>query len=251
MSEPAPRHWEIFLEVFEALPRQGPGSRASTARALKLCGDLPPSPSVLDLGCGTGAQTLHLAELTSGCIVAIDSHAPSIERLCQTVTDLGLANRVFPRVGDIAHPQEPPESFDLVWSEGALYNLGLERALPICRDMLRPRAYLGFTDAIWRKQSPPPEVRAMFEDYPTMGTVGDALGVIAQSGLSTVGHFTLPHEAWWDDFYAPMERRIETLRTTYAGAPNALAALEEVAQEPEIHRRHSAYYAYEFFVARR
>jgi hypothetical protein len=60
----------------------------------------------------------------------------------------------------------------------------------------------------------------------------------------------LPDEAWWDDFYAPMERRIETLRSTYAGDIEALAALDEVAQEPEMHRRHSAYYAYEFFVAR-
>lgn len=69
---------------------------------------------MLDLGCGTGAQTLHLAELTSGSIVAIDIHAPSIERLCETVADLGLADRIFPRVGDIADPQEPTECFDLV-----------------------------------------------------------------------------------------------------------------------------------------
>ena len=155
MSEPAPRFWEVFFEVFKALPRQGPGSRASTARALELCRDLPSSPSVLDLGCGTGAQTIHLAELTSGFIVAIDHHAPSIERLRETVADLGLAHRIRPRVGDIADPHEPPGSFDLVWSEGALYNLGLERALPICRDLLRPRGYLGFTDAIWRKENAP------------------------------------------------------------------------------------------------
>ncbi len=51
--------------------------------------------------------------------------------------------------------------------------------------------------------------------------------------------------------YAPMERRIEKLRTTYAGDPEALAALDEVAHERAIHHRHSAYYAYEAFVARR
>ena len=30
-----------------------------------------------------------------------------------------------------------------------------------------------------------------------------------KSGFSLVGHFSLPDEAWWDDFYTPMEHRIE------------------------------------------
>ena len=32
MSEPGPRFREIFFEVFEILPRQGPGNRACVAR---------------------------------------------------------------------------------------------------------------------------------------------------------------------------------------------------------------------------
>ena len=63
VSEPTPRFWEIFFELFEGLPRQGPGNRASAERALGLCRGLPPAPAVLDLGCGVGGQTLHLAEL--------------------------------------------------------------------------------------------------------------------------------------------------------------------------------------------
>ena len=47
---------QIFFEVFEPLPRQGPGNLASAERALALCADLPASPRVLDLGCGSGAQ---------------------------------------------------------------------------------------------------------------------------------------------------------------------------------------------------
>ena len=70
-------------------------------------------------------------------------------------------------------------------------------------------------------------------------------------GCRSVGHFTLPDEAWWDDFYMPMERRIEELRGRYAGDAEALAVLDQLAQEPEMHRRHSDYYAYEFFVIHR
>lgn len=253
MSEPGPRFWEIFFELYEGLPRQGPGSRACAARALDMCRYLPQTPAVLDLGCGVGEQTLHLVELLPGSVItAIDSHAPSIERLQATVTERGLSERVRPMVGDMAQPGGPPESFDLIWSEGALYNLGIENALRICHGLLRPGGYLAFTDAVWRKENPPPEVKASFDlDYPTMGRVADVVAAIGQAGFSLEGHFTLPDEAWWDDFYTPMERRIEELRSKYARDPEALGVLDQLAQEPEMHRRHSDYYAYEFFVTRR
>ena len=251
MSEPTPRFWQIFFEVFESLPRQGPGNRACAARALAFCHDLPPAPAVLDLGCGVGGQTLQLAELTSGSIVALDSHAASIERLRATVAVRGFAERIQPTVGDMATPGLPPASFDLVWSEGALYNIGIENALRVCRVLLRPGGYLAFTDAVWRRDNPPPEVKASFDaDYPAMGRVPDVLAAIERSSFLLIGHFTLPDESWWEDFYTPMEIRIEELRGKYRADDEALAVLDQLAQEPEMHRRHSGYYAYEFFVAR-
>ena len=251
MSDSSPRFWPIFFELYESLPRQGPGNRDCAARALAFCRDLPPTPAVLDLGCGVGGQTLHLADLISGSIVALDSHAPSIERLRATVAVRGLAERIQPMVGDMAESGLPPASFDLVWSEGALYNIGIESALRVCSRLLRPGGYLAFTDAVWRRDNPPPEVKAGFDaDYPAMGRVPDVLAAIENSGFSLIGHFTLPDEAWWDDFYTPMEIRIEELRGKYRADDEALAVLDQLAQEPEMHRRHSGYYAYEFFVAR-
>jgi SAM-dependent methyltransferase len=252
MSEPSPRFWELFFAVYEALPRQGPGSRGAAERALVLCRDLPPAPRVADLGCGVGAQSLYLAELTGGVVVAVDRHAASVARLRAAVNRRGLDRRVLPVVGDIGGLALPPGRCDLVWSEGALYNLGLATALSMCRELLRPGGWLVFTDAVWRTDEAPAEVRASFAaDYPTMGRVEDVLAAIAASGLSPAGHFTLPDEAWWDDFYTPMERRIAALVEEHAGDAEALAALAELAREPEMHRLHSRHYAYEYFVARR
>jgi len=118
MSETTPRFWSVFFEVYEALPRQGPGSRACAAKALGLCRDLPAAPAVLDLGCGVGGQTLHLAGLTSGSIVALDSHAPSIERLRATVAERGLSARIRPVVGDMAHLEFPPGASTLSGPRG-------------------------------------------------------------------------------------------------------------------------------------
>lgn len=252
MNEHDSRFWEIFLDVYEGLPRQGPGNRECAARALRLCTGLPRTPVIVDLGCGVGGQTLHLADLTAGSIVAVDSHAPSIERLKATLAARGLSHRVHAQVGDMAHLEMPPESCDLVWSEGALYNIGIGNALRICRGLLRPGGFLAFTDAVWRREDPPPEVKTIFEqDYPTMGTAADVAAAIRSGGFELLGRFTLPDEAWWDDFYSPMEQRIMELRGKYDNDAGALAALDELAREPEMHRRYSDCYAYEFFVARR
>ncbi len=93
MAELTERMEKLFFEVFEPLPRQGPGSRSSAKRALDLCAGLPASPEILDLGCGAGAQTFYLAELTTGTITAIDNHTPNIERLGAEIAERGLALR--------------------------------------------------------------------------------------------------------------------------------------------------------------
>lgn len=251
MSDPSPRFLEIFFEVYEDLPRQGPGNRACAARALGLCHELPESPAILDLGCGVGGQTLHLAELTSGSILAIDSHAPSIERLKGAVAGRALSQRIHARVADMANPALPHGSFDLIWSEGALYNIGIGNALRICRGLLRPGGYLAFTDAVWRKENPPAEVQASFDlDYPAMGRVDDVVAIVKASEFDLIGHFTLPNDAWWDDFYTPMEQRIHQLRGKYSRSAEDLVILDILSQEVEMHRRYADYYAYEFFVTR-
>lgn len=249
MSNPDPQFLKIFLQVYESLPRQGPGNRASAERALELCRGLPEAPAILDLGCGVGGQTLQLAGMTSGTILAIDNNPPSIERLRKVAAEQGLSGRITAIVGDMAKPEQPAESFDLIWSEGALYSIGLPEALQVCHRLLRPGGYLVFTDAIWRKGNPPQAVKDAFEqDYPTMGWLDDDLAAIQDSGFDLVGHFTLPDEAWWDDFYTPMEARIAELRQLYANDSESLAILDQLAEEPEMHRRYSDYYAYEFFV---
>lgn len=252
MSEPSSRFFEIFLEIFGSLPRQGPGNLASAQKALRYCENLPNTPEILDLGCGTGAQTFQLAELTHGSIVAVDQQSTSIEKLNQQLAQLTLTDRIRAQVGDMAEPMMAPSSFDLIWSEGALYNIGIPRALSICAGLLRKSGYLVFTDAVWCSANPPDSVKAIFEsDYPTMGTVADLVSLIESSTFELLNHFPLPPEAWWDDFYTPMERIIEEFLGKYADDPEALEILKQLALEPAAHRKNSDYYNYEFFITRK
>ena len=153
-------------------------------------------------------------------------------------------------VADMANTGLPPRSFDLVWSEGAFYNLGIERSVIACGKMLRAGGYLAFTDAVWTKENPHDEVKELFSGYPAMGFAKDAIEIIEKNGFGLLSHFTLPNEAWWDEFYTPMLARTNELRAKYEGDSEALDALGKIENEPELHRKHADYYAYEFFVAR-
>jgi len=52
--QPDDRYDRVFRDIQRGLPRQGPGDRASTLRALAACTELPEHPDVLDVGCGPG-----------------------------------------------------------------------------------------------------------------------------------------------------------------------------------------------------
>jgi hypothetical protein len=90
----------------------------------------------------------------------MDTHAPSIKRLHKVIAERGLSQRVSAIAGDMGHPEQPLGSFDLIWSEGALYSIALRNALRVCHGLLHPRGYLAFSDAIWRKENPPPAIKS-------------------------------------------------------------------------------------------
>lgn len=105
---------------------------------------------------------------------------------------------------------------------------------------------------MWLRDDPPAEVKESYDlEYPFMGRTADILALLERAGFSPSGHFTLPDEAWWTDFYTPMEKRIGGMRKQYEGDAEALAVLEQLALEPEMRRKYPEYFACEFFTARR
>jgi ribosomal protein L11 methylase PrmA len=69
----------ILYEIFGDLPRQGPGDEGSTRRAFAMLKGLPDRPEILDVGCGSGSQTMVLASLCQGRITVTDVFPQFIE----------------------------------------------------------------------------------------------------------------------------------------------------------------------------
>lgn len=242
----------MFFEVHRDMPRQGPGSDDSTLRALRLAGPLPQTPDILDIGCGPGAQTLCLARATGGLVTAVDTHQPFLDDLAARAAEAGLSEKIIPRNQSMCELADPDGSYDVVWSEGAVYNMGFEAGARAWRRLLRAGGVIGLSEAVWLTDTPPAEARAFWEsEYPAITSVGENLALLARSGYQVLGHFILPASDWMDGYYLPIRARLAVLRPLHAGNPGAeeVFALEE--REIRMFEEHGASYGYAFFVARR
>jgi len=244
-----PRYWEVFFEVHSGLPREAPGDAASTRQALGRMPLLPREPLILDLGCGPGAATTLLARETGGRVVGVDLHLPFLRDLRRKAQ--GLGSRVHVVHANMESLPFAPATFDLVWSEGALYSIGFPRGLETAHAVLKPDGHLAATEAVWLEADPPDEVRRWWEsEYPDIGSVDANLALIAEAGFVTLDHFTLPSRAW-REYYDPLEAKLEGLRRRHADDAVALGVLDEARVEADMYRRYGASYGYEFFVCRR
>ena len=241
----------LFFEMFTGLPRQGPGDAASTLQALALVPGIGPESRVLDVGCGTGLQTLVLAQSSPARFVAVDSHAPFIDVLNQEAQRLGMADRLDARVGDMRHLDFAAGSFDLIWSEGAIAIMGFEAGLREWRRLLAPGGYMAVTEVCWMKPDPPPDCAAFWaQEYPAIRDAAALLAVIEECGYETVGHFDLPPSSWWEDYYRPLQQNVMEFRERHREERDAQELADQVQREIDIWHAYSDFYSYVFFVMR-
>jgi SAM-dependent methyltransferase len=144
-----------------------------------------------------------------------------------------------------------PGSFDVVWSEGAIYNLGFAAGLRKVREFVRPGGHVAVSEAVWLKPDPPAPVREFWLEYPEIDTVDNKLAVIERLGYTLEGWFVLPRETWTVDYYEPMEQLLAVKEQEWASHPQGLAVIAQARQEIDLYRTYSDYYGYAFFVMQR
>ena len=242
----------LYFKIFESLPRQGPGDEESTKKAFQRLSELPEYAEILDVGCGTGSQTLVLARFSQGNITALDNHAPFIHILKHKARESGLENRIHCAVGDMAAMDFSGNRFDVIWSEGAAYNMGFQNALKSWRALLKPEGYLVVSELVWREKEVPPEIRDYFaKEYPDMKYYEDVYTVIKLSGYEGIDYFPLPSESWWADYYMPTEKKLVETRREYQSNKDARSIFDSFQLEIDMHRKYSKYYGYGFYIMNR
>jgi SAM-dependent methyltransferase len=242
------RQLEIFSNVHSGLPREGPGSKDSTQRAFRQIKGLPTKPTILDVGCGPGAQTVQLARMTAGTIYALDNHGPYIEELAKTVKRLRLTDRVFPVLGDMRALPFAEDEFDLIWAEGCIYTLGVAQGLKQWRPYLKTPGHISFSEITWLRENPPKEVGDFWNDaYPGMRTVDGNKQRIQSAGFDLLDHFVLPESDWWEEYYGPIESKLHVMMEEHRQDAEAMEVLRTEKKEIDLYREYSWCYGYVFY----
>lgn len=238
-----------FYELFEGLPRQGPGDNESTRKALAMIQPLPETVRVLDIGCGSGTQTIELARHINGTITALDNHQPFLDALERRVTAAGLTGKIRTVNGSMLSLDFEKKSFDVIWSEGAIFIIGFEQGLETFKPLLKPGGYLAVTDLCWIKENAPQEISTFFgTEYPAILTAAECLAVIDRAGYELIGSFTLSESTWWESYFRPMEAGIGRMRSKYPGNERVDELCMSAEREIDMYRKYSKYYGYVFFV---
>jgi ubiquinone/menaquinone biosynthesis C-methylase UbiE len=254
MEEPTVHEFDFALinEYFVRLERQGPGSPEATIRASGFIDDLSNDSKIADLGCGTGGQTMVLAQNAKGTITALDLYPGSIDKLNVNAEKIGLQNRVKGIVGSMDNLPFKNEEFDLIWSEGAIANIGFKKGLNYWKDFLKKGGYIAVTYESWFTDERPAEIEKWWVDaVPEISTIGHNISIMQKIGYILVAAFTLSENCWIDNYFIPQKARQEEFLKKHAGNKAVGAFIAFMKREAELYSKYKQYYGYVFYIGKK
>lgn len=244
---------QLLIDLHKAGERQGPGSSEITRKALKLL-EIPDGKElrIADIGCGTGGQTITLAQHTQGHITAVDLFPDFLKKLEQKAEELGLKDRISTRSQSMEELDFGEEELDLIWSEGAIYIMGFEEGISNWRKFLKPGGFLAVSEVSWLTHSRPAEIEEYWnENYAEIDTISAKIKILEENGFSPVAHFILPPDCWLENYYHPLQKEFEAFLQRHPDSAAARRIVEDEKKEIEIYEKYKDYYSYGFFLAKK
>ena len=205
---------------------------------------------VVDAGCGAGRQTFVLANELRTLIHAVDSYQPFLDRLRQRAKEKGLAQLVRMHCMDMKDIASVFPAIDLLWAEGAAYNVGFANALTTWAKAITPDGFAVVSELCWLRDKIPEAVRAFFQlAYPQMQSVEQNIQTAVEAGYKLFNTCTLPKETWVKDYYDILEPRAKSLANHSDVAVRDFAV--ETLREIKTFKISEDSYGYVFYVLQR
>ncbi len=243
---------ELIIEYHKDNERQGPGSEEATLKALSYLPYLNEKSKILDIGCGTGGQTITLAENTDAHITAIDKLPQFLEKLIQKVKENNLSDRITAKEMLMDRLTFAEKSFDVIWSEGAIYNIGFEKGLSLWKKYLKDNGYIAVSEISWLTDTRPEEIEQYWVNaYSEIDTIENKLSVIEKCGYANIAHFVLDDKCWIDNYYQPLLENEEVFLKKYDYADEVIEFIKEGKIEADLYNRFKDYYSYVFYIAKK
>lgn len=244
--------FSLICEYFSAIDRQGPGSPEMTLRALSFIDNLTAGSRIADLGCGTGGQTMILAQNTGAKITGIDLFPVFIDLFNDNARRYYVDDRVKGIVGSMDDLPFGEGELDLVWSEGSIYNIGFEKGLVYWHKFLKPGGFVAVSEASWFTEKRPEEINNFWVDaYAGIDTIPNKVAVLQKSGYVPVACFILPENCWTDHFYVKQVKAQEVFLAKHRGNKAAEELVENERREARLYAKYKEYYGYVFYIGKK
>jgi trans-aconitate methyltransferase len=235
--------------VFGGMEKLSPGSNIHTLHVLGL---LPKQPFnlIVDAGCGAGRQTMVLAKELDTVIHAVDSYESFLNDLMRRAKELQIEHLVQTHCMDMKDIPSVFPHIDLLWSEGAAYNIGFSNALTTWASAIAEGGWAVVSELSWLREQVPKPVREFFlSGYPDMKSIQQNLAVAENAGYRVLTTYTLPKEAWVEGFYDVLEPRAKALVDRPDSSVRDFAV--EIVREIDIFNCSEDSYGYTFYVLQR
>lgn len=242
----------LICEYYSNVERQGPGSPEITIKALSFIENLNTNSQIVDIGCGSGGQTITLAKNTLGNIIGVDLFPTFIEMLNQNANKLNLQNRLKGIVASMENLPFQEKTFDLIWSEGAIYNIGFDRGLNEWRKFLKTGGYIAVSEVSWFTNKRPSEIDDFWQDaYPEIDTIPNKVVQMQKAGYIPVASFILPEKCWIENFYAPQVKVQENFLKKHVGNKMAEEFIVNQRHETLLYSKYKEFYGYVFYIGKK
>lgn len=243
---------QLILELHIDGLRQGPGGKNETLKAIDLTGVNKFVPlKILDVGCGTGASTITLLQELNAEITAVDLFPEFLQVLIKNAEQLGLQNKINTINRSMDSLPFYDKTFDVIWSEGAVYNMGFENGIKYWKKFLKNEGIIAVSDLTWLTSTRPEEVDQYWKtEYPEVDTASSRFDILERNGYTPLGYFPLPKHCWMVNYYIPMQERFDIFLNRNNNKDEANAIVEAEKIEIELYEKYHKYYSYGFYIAK-
>lgn len=244
---------QLLVDLHKDATRQGPGGDRETRLAVTLSGLTGKRGlKIADIGCGSGASTLVLAQDLDCRITAVDFVPEFLTELERAAAQAGVADRITTRAQSMDALSFKERELDAIWSEGAIYNMGFAAGLAAWRPFLKPGGILAVSELTWLTDRRPAELQAHWDrEYGEVDTASAKMALLEQHGFSPIGYFVLPEHCWIDNYYRPMQQRFSGFLAAHGNSEAAKAIVAAEEAEIALYERHWAFVSYGYYIARK
>jgi cyclopropane fatty-acyl-phospholipid synthase-like methyltransferase len=244
---------QLLIDLHKDGIRQGPGGDDETRLAVTLSGLRgKPDLKIADVGCGTGASTLVLADELDAHITAVDFLPEFLAKLDRAASDAGVTEQITILAQSMDDLPFKDGELDAIWSEGAIYNMGFEAGIAAWKSFLKPDGLLAVSELTWLTDERPADLQSHWDtEYSEVDTASAKIAILEKQGFSPIGYFVLGEHCWLDNYYRPLQDRVNGFldKHSHSDAAKAIVAAEEA--EIALYEQHRAFVSYGYYIARK